>query len=217
MRILNDRIVTQVKSEFQKLKGDVKINFFTQELECEFCRETGSLLRELVEISDRLKFNEYNFQIDRDAVQKYRIDKIPATVIEGDKDYGIRFYGIPSGYEFSSLLGAIIDVSSRSSGLSQEIVEQLRRVNKPVHIQVFVTPTCPYCPSAVRTAHKFAMENENIIADMIEVSEFPHLAVKYGVRGVPKTVINEKTEIVGAVPEEVFLENVLSAVMTDQQ
>lgn len=211
MELLDNRIKAQIKKEFEKLKNDVKLIFFSQELECEFCRETGMLVREVAQLSDKIKVIEYNFQIDKDTVAKYKIDKIPAVVVEGEKDYGIRFYGIPSGYEFSSLLTAIMGVSSRISGLSREVVEKLKSINEPVHIQVFVTPTCPYCPSAVITAHRFAMENENITADMVEVTEFPHLAVKYGVRGVPKTVINERIEVVGAVPEEVFLENVLSA------
>jgi len=79
-------------------------------------------------------------------------------------------------------------------------------------MQAFVSPTCPYCPKAVRAAHRFAMANDNITGDMVEVSEFPHLAVKYDVQGVPKTVINEKVDLVGGQPLQQFLEAVLQAV-----
>jgi alkyl hydroperoxide reductase subunit AhpF len=74
-------------------------------------------------------------------VEAFGVDKIPATVVMGERDYGIRFYGIPSGYEFASLVEAIVAVSQRDSGLSPETREKLRRVNAPVHIQVLVTPT----------------------------------------------------------------------------
>ncbi|MEM2319467.1 MAG: thioredoxin family protein, partial [Candidatus Bathyarchaeia archaeon] len=95
--------------------------------------------------------------------------------------------------------------------LSESVKEKLKGVTKPIHIQVFVTLTCPYCPAAAVQAYKFAIENPLVRADVVEVSEFPHLAYKYGVMGVPKTVINEKIEFVGAVPEEVLLEHVLLA------
>jgi glutaredoxin-like protein len=87
----------------------------------------------------------------------------------------------------------------------------VRNISKPLHIQVFVTPTCPYCPKAVRTAHQLAIENPNITADMVESIEFPHLANRYSVMAVPKTVINDKIEFVGALPEEQFIDYVLKA------
>jgi glutaredoxin len=86
-----------------------------------------------------------------------------------------------------------------------------------IHIQIFVTPTCPYCAMAVRFGHQFALECERIKADMIESTEFPHLAQKYSVFGVPKTIINETIFIDGAVPEETFLENVLKVTTRESQ
>jgi glutaredoxin len=87
----------------------------------------------------------------------------------------------------------------------------LAKIDKPLHLQVFVTPTCPYCPKAVRMAHKAAIENENITADMVEAAEFPHLSMRYNVRGVPRTVIGEDFPIEGAVPEMAFVEKVMEA------
>ena len=105
----------------------------------------------------------------------------------------------------------MINVSKGRTDVSEEIRKKLREIKTPVHIQVFVTLTCPYCPIVASIAYKFAMENDLIKADVIEASEFPHLALKYGVMGVPKTVINDKTEFVGALPEDLFLEHVLLA------
>jgi len=95
--------------------------------------------------------------------------------------------------------------------LKADTRQALKDLDKDVRIQVFVTPTCPYCTSVVRLAHQFAMESPRIRGEMVEATEFPHLAQKYHVFGVPKAVINETVFVEGAVPETVFLEHVLQA------
>ena len=134
-----------------------------------------------------------------------------AIVVRGAKDYGIRFYGIPSGYEFNTLIEDIVAVSNHEHGLSDDTVARLSDLEQPVHMQVFVTPTCPYCPGAVRVAHAMAMASDWITADMIESVEFPQLANKHGVYGVPRTVINDETSFEGAAPEELVVAKVLQA------
>jgi glutaredoxin-like protein len=211
MAFLSEKDQQYVRNLFENMTDDVKLIMFTQELECQYCRETRQILEEVAELSDKISLSVYNFQTDKELSEKYKIDKIPATVIEGKRDYGIRYYGIPSGYEFSSLLEDIVDVSIAESGFSAEAKEMLAKIDKPLHLQVFVTPTCPYCPKAVRMAHKAAIENENITADMVEATEFPHLSMRYNVRGVPRTVIGEDFPIEGAVPEMAFVEKVMEA------
>nr|MBN2276975.1 thioredoxin family protein [candidate division Zixibacteria bacterium] len=206
MTIIQAKDKQIIADHLKNLDRPVKIINFTQELECQYCRETRQLMEELARMSEKLSIEVYNFQIDKDRVEQYKIDKIPATVIEGEKDYGVRFYGIPAGYEFVGLLEGIIAVSKGQSGLNEKTRQILKNITKPVHFQVFVTPTCPYCPSAVRLAHAFAIENEHITADMVEITEFPHLGNRYGVRGVPKTVINENISLEGAVPEYKLIE-----------
>jgi glutaredoxin-like protein len=131
---------------------------------------------------------------------------------EQSRDYGIRYFGIPSGYEFSSLIEDIMMVSSGQSGLSAATKEVLANLEKPVHLQVFVTPTCPYCPQAVLLAHKLAFESDKVKADMVEAIEFPHLSMKYQVQGVPRTVINETVHQEGAAPEAMLLAKLKEAV-----
>jgi glutaredoxin-like protein len=106
----------------------------------------------------------------------------------------------------------ILDVSKGESGLQPKSKEAIAGLTEPLHLQVFVTPTCPYCPQAVRLAHRFAMESELITADMVEAIEFPHLANKYSVHGVPRTVINETIHQEGAAPEPLMLAKLLEAV-----
>ncbi len=212
MGLLKEKDKEIVKKEFSKLKNDVTLIVFTQELECEYCKETRELVEELSTLSDKIKVEVYDFAIDKEKVNEYGIDKIPAIVVKGVRDYGIRFYGIPAGYEFTTLIEDIIDVSTGESGLLNQTKEKIHTIDKPVHIQVFVTPTCPFCPAAVRTAHKMAIESPLIRADMVEAIEFPHLAHKYGVMGVPKVVINDKISFEGALPEPHFLQHVLLAI-----
>ncbi len=211
MPLLSGRDRQAIQDRLQGLLAPVKLLYFTQELECPACRETGQLLRELAEVPSQISLQTLNFQLDREAVDKYRIDKIPATVVLGAKDYGLRFYGLPSGYEFVTLLDAIVAASIGESGLSGATIEKVMRIDRPVHLQVLVTPTCPYCPSAVRLAQRMAMANDFVTADMVEATEFPHLVQRYRVIGVPRTVVNETVYIDGALPEEAFVDRVLEA------
>jgi glutaredoxin-like protein len=195
----------------EKLEKPVKIIMFTQEVECQFCMQTRQLINELAALNDKIKVEIYDFLKDSEKAKEYGVDKVPAIVIVSEKDYGIRFYGIPYGYELQTLLEGVINVSKGRTDVSEETRKKLREIKKPVHIQVFVTLTCPYCPVVATIAYKFAIESDLIKADVIEASEFPQLAVKYAVMGTPKTVINEKIEFIGAFPEDLFLEHVLLA------
>jgi glutaredoxin-like protein len=195
----------------EKLVNPVSLIMFTQEVECQFCSETRRLIGELASLSDRVKVEVYDFVADAEKARMFGIEKIPALVIMADKDYGMRFYGFPYGYEFRTLIDAILLASSGKTDLAEGTKQKIREINVPVSIQVFVTLTCPHCSSAATMANQFAVENRLIKAEIIEANEFPHLAMKYGVMGVPKIVVNDKVEFVGAVPENLFLEQVLLA------
>jgi glutaredoxin-like protein len=209
MSLLKEDQQKKLKEKFKELDGNVKLVVFTQEMECRYCEETRQLMEDLAGLSDKISVEVYDFVSDTDKVEKYKIDKIPATVIQGEKDYGIRFYGIPAGYEFVSLTNTIMAVSRGESGLSEETKAALKKLKDPVHLQVFVTLTCPYCPGAVEMAHRLSEESDLVTSDMVEAAEFPHLTQKYNVSSVPKVIINEDIEFEGALPEKEFVENVM--------
>jgi len=218
MGILQENVKVQVKELFKNLKNEVKLVVFTQEslvtlpaFECETCRDNRLLMEELVSLSDKIKIEVYDFLKDKEKVKSYQIDKIPATAIVGEKDYGIRFYGLPAGYEFSTLIHAIKLVSEGESGISEINKAKLNTFTKPIHIQVFVTLTCPYCPQAGYLAYQLAIASDLIKADVINAGEFPQLAQKYNVFAVPKIVINEVIQFEGALPEDSFVEKVIMA------
>lgn len=141
MTFIQDKDRTVIRTRFEELDHPVKLINFTQELECMYCTETRKLMEEVAGLSDKISLEVYNFVNDKEQVNRYSIDKIPATVIEGDSDYGIRFFGVPSGYEFGTLIESILMASKGDSGLKQETREALAQLAEPVHLQVFVTPT----------------------------------------------------------------------------
>lgn len=209
MGLLSEKDQEHLTKEFAGLQKPVKLIVFTQEFECQYCRETRQIAEEVAALSANIAVELYDFIADQEIAEQFNIDKIPATIvmIGGDepKDYGIRYFGIPSGYEFSSLIHDILMVGGGESDLAAETKQWLSELKEPLHFQVFVTPTCPYCPQAVLLAHKLAMESDLVTADMVEATEFPDLSMKYGVMGVPRTVINDSTHIEGAVPEQMLL------------
>ncbi|XHH08523.1 MAG: thioredoxin family protein [Candidatus Bathyarchaeia archaeon] len=199
----------------QKLVAPVKIVMFTQEIECSSCNNTRELIQEIAALNDKLSVEVYDFVADAVKAKEYAVTKIPALAIIGAKDYGVRIYGLPYGYELQALIDAIFNVSKGQAKLSDKTKKILRDVKSPVHIQVFVSLTCPHCPVAAAIAHNLAIESDHVKADVISTSEFPDLAMKYNVIGVPKVVINDKIDFVGAFDEDLFAENILLATVAE--
>jgi glutaredoxin-like protein len=195
-------------NEFQQLSQPVKLVLFTSAQGCQYCSETRQIAAEIADLSPNIRLEEHDADQQAALAAEYKIDKTPALVVmrggDSPKDFGIRYYGIPSGYEFSSLIHSILMISKGESGLSETAKAWAAALTQPVHIQVFVTPSCPYCPQAVLLAHRFAMESDLIRADMVEAMEFPELSERYQVMGVPRTVINEHVHIEGAAPESML-------------
>jgi glutaredoxin-like protein len=218
--LLDNDVKTQVKEVFKDLVHPVEILFFGQnDKNCEYCQDTLSLLQEVSDLSDKISLQEFDLERDAELAKKYRVDKAPGFALLGRlgddlTDFGIRYAGIPAGHEFTSLINDLILVSRRDSGLNKDTRDALAKIDQPVLMQVFVTPTCPYCPRAVVLAHQMAMENPLIEAEMVESMEFNELANRFNVSGVPHTVINSgKSEVVGAVPEPQLLQKIQQAVL----
>jgi alkyl hydroperoxide reductase subunit AhpF len=142
MSMMTDEDRTAVRQQFEQLGGGVKLTVFSQELVAgDLCRENERLMREVAELSDKITVEVLNLAIDRERAAAYGVDLVPATVVEGAEDYGIRFYGVPAGYEFTNLVDAIVTVSSGEPRLASETLTALAGLSSPVHIQVFSTPT----------------------------------------------------------------------------
>jgi glutaredoxin-like protein len=160
----------------------------------------------VAELSEKINFESYDFVKDKEKAEEFGIDKIPGLAILGKKDFGLRFFGIPSGYEFQTLIEGMILVSTGDSQLPAGAVDALAKAaTNPVKIKIFVIPTCPNCPVLGAMAFQFAVANSNISVDIVEIAEFPHLANKYDVIGTPKAALNEKVQFEGLVPPAQFI------------
>ena len=203
---------------FTQLDQPVEILFFGNKTDCDYCDDTLQLVQEIAAITDKLGIQQLDIEDDAALARQYNVDKAPGLVIaarDGDRivDYGIRFAGIPSGHEFSSLIHDLVVVSSRDSGLNEGTRRFLQDLKQPVLLQVFVTPTCPYCPQAVVLAHQMALESPLVQAEMVEAMEFPDLSDRHHVSGVPQTTINDgANHVVGAVPEDYLVEQIRQAI-----
>ena len=142
MALITEEVAGQLRQEFQKLTGPVRLAVFSQALADPESEQVRRLALELAALDPKITAESYNFVLDTAKVEELKIERIPAIAILGEtKDYGIRMYGLPSGYEFGSLVDAILDVSSGDSGLSAPTREALAAITQPVHVQVFSTPT----------------------------------------------------------------------------
>ena len=224
MPLLNPEVQTQVRQALAGMTNPVKVVLFTQgeggALECDYCTEARQIIEEVAALSDKITIEVRDLVGDAALAAHYHIDKIPALALLADGptpiDYGIRLYGVPSGYEFSTLIEDLLMVSRRETGLNAKTIDELKRLTQPVHIQVYVTPTCPYCPRAVLLAHQLALASDLITADMVEANEFPHLSNKYQVYGVPRTVIEDVIHVEGAVPEIALVTELMKVLDQDE-
>ena len=217
-KLLDPQITKQIHQVFEGIQEPVQVLLFTSKSNCDYCDEARQLLEEVIALNDKLELRVHDIDQNQDLASRFNVTNAPGIVFaakDGDdvKNLGIQFSGIPSGHEFNTLINDILIVSKRDSGLDAKTREVLKNLDKPLHLQVFVTPTCPYCPRAVLLAHQMAMENPAMIrAEGVEATEFPDLANSFNVRGVPQTVINAGSGmVVGAVPEQNLLAEIMRA------
>ncbi len=211
MTILQDKDRQTLQQRFSGLPNTVKLVVFTTNAQPETSELLSQIAQELVSVgSSKITLEQHSLEAEPAVAQDYNITLAPAIVVRTEeKDYGVRYLGIPAGFEFASLVGAIEDVGKGDPGLSPDSRLMLANLRNPVHIRVFVTYGCPYCPAAVRLAHKLAMASDLITAEGVSSEEFPELANQFGVMAVPKTVINDRHSFEGALPEPAFVQQVL--------
>ena len=141
MAFLSAKDEAAVKKEFERIGGPVKLTVFASELGGDNNTEAVALIREVAALSDQLSVTVLNPHIDREQAAAYGVTESPVVVVEGARDYGIRFLGIPAGYEFSNLVDSIIAVSTGEAGLTEETKAALAGLTEDVTIKVFATPT----------------------------------------------------------------------------
>lgn len=222
MALLSQENRDKLQHDFAAMPRRVKLLFFTQTFGCETCSEARQILDALAETTDKVAIEEANLVLEPARASQYGVDRAPSIVVLGidetgaDHDYGIRFLGSPSGYEFISLVHAVRVAGGIGPTLSETSLQRLAAIDRPVTIRVFTTPTCAYCPGAVTLAYDMAAASPLVTAYAVEATEFPDLARRYRVTGVPKTVVDDTVEILGALPEEDFVEQAVGHIGNSQ-
>jgi glutaredoxin-like protein len=145
MPMIKEKHRHEISKALSGITNPVRLLMFTQDFECQFCAQTRSLLEELAELGEMVSLQVKDFVVESRVAKEYGVEKIPAIVVLGEEDFGIRFYGIPGGYEFSTFIETIVAIGRRNSGLEAEVTELLGKLIRPFHLQVMVTPTCPSC------------------------------------------------------------------------
>ena len=221
---------TRLKRDFRKrLQSEVTLRLFTQRpspiavpgRDCRYCPQTQQLMEELAALSPKLQLETIDFHAQPQRAQDNGVSRIPAIALDNApppspdsaKKPGpsLKFYGLPLGYQLPALIDAIKSLSRGATRLSPNTRRQLRRINRPVHLQVFVTPASELAAGMSLLAYALAIENPRIAADIIESEEFPELARRYAVRQVPLTIINELSAIPGMISEAELLAKTLQA------
>jgi glutaredoxin-like protein len=194
------------------LLDEVRVLLFTSKRGCEYCGETLQLLEEVRSLGKgMIRLEVIDIEENPGRAEALGVELAPTTVIlasdSGEK--AIHYSGMPGGRQLGPLVEGLVDASRGRGDLDVETLKVIMGVRSPTVIKVFVTPACLYSPSVVRSAHKFALANPLIRSFMVEALEFPHAANKYGVVGVPTTVVNERFAFEGAPGEKAFAEKVL--------
>lgn len=226
------KVITEAEAEALRahldthLVGPVTLDLFVEPkpaiivpgaTECELCEETRALMEDVATLSDHITLAVHDVRREPDLARQMDVRYVPTLVIRGAAKGVVRYLGIPAGLEFGTLLEALEAVGRGAATLADDTRRKLEGLAAPVHIQVFVTPSCPYCPRVATLAHRIAVEHERVTADVVEIGEFPALAREYRVQGVPKTVINGSVELLGAQPESALVEAILAATAPVEQ
>ena len=207
--MFNDEIRGQLKEIFSGMVQPVTIEFFTAKDE-PAVQEVEDFLSEIAELSDQIQLTVNRLPEDQAKADQLGIVRaLGFTVMgEGGVDHGIQFYGLPAGHEINSFIYALMAVSGGKEELPEELVRELQGMEKDINIKVFVTLSCPHCPGAVSKAHRLAMENSRIKAEMIDANLFPELSQQHNVSSVPKIVFNDGRDLVGNQPIESFMAHI---------
>ncbi len=206
--ILDEGTKQQVKEILSKMKEDVNIVYVDKDSPLN--AQIKELLSELVSLNDHLKLTQYNYE-DKEA-KVLGLEDAPAVLLMNKNIKGkIVYYGIPSGYEFANLLDTIVRASNNDPGLTEKSKAFLDSLESPIKMSVFVTPTCPHCPTSASIAFRYAMYSDKVTGQVVEASEFPEWSNKFKVMGVPKTVINDKGSYVGGYPEDMAVDQIKQA------
>lgn len=212
-KLIDKKSAEELKLRFEKeIKDTVNVDIFINKGNKSESEEFSvQLLEELAELEPHIKHTLYD--VNSVEAGQRNVVNTPTIFVGYDDGYKISYHGAPTGYESASLIETILFVSKKDSGLSETSRKLLKGIKKPVKIDVYVTPTCPYCPKAVMLAQRLAVESKGMISgNMIEAQENMEQAARFNVGSVPQQVVNDRQDsiTIGIQPESKFVQQIVS-------
>jgi glutaredoxin-like protein len=183
----------------------------------EIGEQAEQIVGQLARLSDLLTLHVHDYETSVALRQQLKIDKAPALRLSSTRDYGLRHYGVPYGYNFAAFLNSLIDVSQGRTELTETTRRTLHELPAEVFIRVFVGPSCPFCPIATHFAGQFALESDLVFCESINTAQFPELVDRYGIRALPTVLVNDSHRFVGLTTEDQFLQYIVQSVETVQR
>jgi glutaredoxin-like protein len=202
-RIIQERFAAE-------LAGRVRIDYFSQRkspivvpgrAECRYCEEVGQALVEIAALHPRIALTVREFSEAQAEAEKLGAKRVPCTVIRGQTNRALRYYGLPGGHQFAPFIETIIMSSRGDAVIGRDAAIALKKLREPVRISVFVTPGCEYSAVVANTAFRMALAQASVKAEVVEISEYPELVQRFAVTATPTTVIDGRTAIRGLIDE----------------
>lgn len=218
--LLSEEEIKEISEIFSdKMEQPVKVTLFHKDsryrgngnglpYDERYCRQAETLVGSICSLTEKITYRACDVADEAELARKYGVARLPAILIVSHNDYGIRHYGVPSGYDFAAFLNSLLEVSHGVSELGEKTRARIRALKSRVNIKVFVSPSCPFCPIATHFANQFALESNLIFCESINTSYFPELAEQYNVRALPTVIINETERFVGLTTESQFMEHI---------
>lgn len=188
----------------QSMRDEVTLLLFTDDATV-LAKEMTAFAQALSSASPKVKLEVEKVVDGRNQrMLDMRIENYPVMVLLKGDFNRIRYYGVPGGYESTALADGLIELSNSKTPLSPNARASLASIRRRANIKVFVMVTCPFCPTVARHAYRAAIESPKVTAEVIDTQMFPDLALRHSVMGVPKVVLNDNTDITGAMQEAEF-------------
>ena len=199
-----EAFLRQLRQTFAKLPNDIPLYLFVGRMEDDvFAQACRQIVRAFRELTTKITLKEY--YLDNEMAAKWAVDSSPTLLLDPER-YNIRWLGAPMGEEARSFLEAMTLLGTGKSGMSDQSRAVIQRIDTPRHVQVFTSPTCPYCPQQVVNALRAAIERPDLISlDIVDIQCRPDLADQYGAHSVPQAFANDVLIGQGAQQEEVFM------------
>lgn len=205
MQFFDEAGLGQIRQKLSPMREPVAISMFATEKDPKMGEAMEAFLKEVCSANPKLSMDTIVVERDKAKAEAFGVYAVPSFAISGKERRRVLYYGIPSGYELRTFLLDIIDVSTGKPDMPSELARKVSAIKGPLHIQVFVSSTCPYCPQAAKIAHDMAILNPEITADVIDTAQFTPLAQAFRIMSVPTTVINRKVVVTGAIPLDELL------------